>query len=493
VPPGEGFDPRAPVIVGAAQLMQRPADVRVAASALDLMVEVAAAALNDASGALGRRLELVVAIDGIWRYPDPARDVADRIGAAHAATALAKGGGHSPQRAVDTIAERIASGGLDAALVVGAEEVWSRRKLRALGARRQDGTEPSVGEPDEVFGADIVLGNAVEERHGVRYPVHVYPMFETALRHRRGESVAAHRTRLSTFWAGFSEVAAENPYAWDRRVYRPQDILEEAPDNRLVNYPYTKRCNSNIFVDQAAALVVCSAGAAAAAGVPRDRWVFLHGAGEADDTTYVSHRRELFDSPAIAAAGAGAFAAARCDADDLPIVDLYSCFPSAVQIGAAALGVDDGRPLTVTGGMPFAGGPANNYVTHSIATTVGRLRAADRGTRALVTANGGYLSKHAVAVYGNQPSGKAFEVCRSDPSPPQRTCTDDHVGPATVEAYTVMTGRDGDDVGLLAVRLDDDRRAWCRTGDPGTIGWLTADDVVGRRVHRTADGQAVRT
>ena len=32
------------------------------------------------------------------------------------------------------------------------------------------------------------------------------------------------------------------------------------------------------------------------------------------------------------------------------------------------------RDLTVTGGMTFAGGPWNNYVTHGVATMVGVLR-----------------------------------------------------------------------------------------------------------------------
>jgi acetyl-CoA C-acetyltransferase len=480
-------DPHAPVIVGVAQLVQKQDDVSSAKAALDLMAEVAAAAVDDAATTLRSRLELVVAIDGIWRYPNPARGVADHIGAAAARAAVAKGGGHAPQRAVDTVAERIAAGSLGAALIVGAEEVWSRRKLRALGRPRMRGTPSSASEPDEVWGADVVLGNDAEERHGIRYPVHVYPMFETALRHRRGQSVAEHRARLGELWSAFSRIAATNPHAWDRRGYRPDEIMTPTPVNRLVNYPYTKRCNSNIFVDQAAALLVCSAETATAAGVPADRWIFVHGAGEADDTTYVSNRRELFDSPAIASAGAGAYAAARCSPDDVAIVDIYSCFPSAVQIAATALGVDDGRTLSVTGGMPFAGGPANNYVTHSIATTVGRLREAESGTRALVTANGGYLSKHAVVVYGNSPAAGPFEVRRAAGRPPERECTDDYTGPAAIEAYTVIAGKD-DDQALVAMRLDDGRRAWGSSANRDTTGWLMAHDAVGAIVQRAADG-----
>ena len=56
--------------------------------------------------------------------------------------------------------------------------------------------------------------------------------------------------------------------------------------------------------------------------------------------------------------------------DDVAIVDLYSCFPSAVQLGAQSLGLDINRQLTRTGGLSFAGGPWNNYVMHSISTVV---------------------------------------------------------------------------------------------------------------------------
>ncbi|MFB2351399.1 hypothetical protein, partial [Priestia megaterium] len=74
--------------------------------------------------------------------------------------------------------------------------------------------------------------------------------------------------------------------------------------------------------------------------------------------------------------------------------DLYSCFPVAVEIGAEELGLalDDHRGLTVTGGLPYAGGPGNNYAMHSIAVMMRRLRSA-REDYGLVTANGWFLTK----------------------------------------------------------------------------------------------------
>src|SRR5439155_27112090 len=172
----------------------------------------------------------------------------------------------------------------------------------------------------------------------------------------------------------FNKVAVANPYAWFRTPMTAAEIREATPDNRMVGFPYTKAMNSNWDLDQAAALVICSAGAAEACGVPRDRTVFLHAGTDAHDTPLVSNRDNLWSSPAIAAAGRKLFELAGAGVDDLAHADLYSCFPSAVQISANALGLSQGRPLTVTGGLTFAGGPLNNYVTHSIATMTGLLR-----------------------------------------------------------------------------------------------------------------------
>src|SRR5687767_12259581 len=154
---------------------------------------------------------------------------------------------------------------------------------------------------------------------------------------------------------------------------------------------------------------MCSVEAAEAAGVSSDQWVFPLGGADAHDHWFVSERDNLHSSPAIAACGRAALALAGVSIDDITHVDLYSCFPSAVQIGAAALGLAIDRQLTLTGGLTFGGGPGNNYVTHSIAALVEKLRS-DPGSLGLVNANGWYVTKHAVGVYGTQPSAQGFRA-----------------------------------------------------------------------------------
>ena len=47
----------------------------------------------------------------------------------------------------------------------------------------------------------------------------------------------------------------------------------------------------------------------------------------------------------------------------------------------------------MTGGLPYFGGPGNNYVTHSIAEMMDTVREKP-GSRGLVTANGNYVTKN---------------------------------------------------------------------------------------------------
>src|SRR5262249_20699176 len=148
-----------------------------------------------------------------------------------------------------------------------------------------------------------------------------------------------HQREVSELWAGFAAVAAENPYAWSRVAFSPEDIRTPARDNRVVTFPYLKRMCANIDVDQAAALLLCSYDVARDHGVPDDRLVFPLAGADAHDHFFFSERETLSASPAIAAAGRAALESAGYGIDDVARFDLYSCFPSAVEIALGALGL----------------------------------------------------------------------------------------------------------------------------------------------------------
>ncbi|MBV9933565.1 MAG: hypothetical protein JO367_04620, partial [Actinobacteria bacterium] len=392
------MDPRSPVIVGVGQSLRRLDNAEGAAEPVAMMAEVLRLAADDsgAGDTLLKRADSVRIVELLsWPYVNPALLVADLVGASPRQTVKTTTGGNSPQLLVNDTAAAIQRGELDVALIAGAEAVYTRLLTRKQKVHLEWTNQDPATTVPELVGLEKPGTNDVEMAASLVMPTQVYPILENALRHANGETVDEHQRRVSELWERFSAVAAQNPYAWSPEAKTAEQIRTVSPDNRMIGFPYPKLMNANIQTDQAAGLIMCSVQAARDAGVPEDRWVFVHSGADAHDHYWVSERDNLHSSPAIAAAGRAAFGLAGIGADDLAHVDLYSCFPVAVQVGAAALGLGLDRPLTVTGGLGFAGGPGNNYVTHSIAAMADRLRG-DPGSYGLVTALGWYITKHAV-------------------------------------------------------------------------------------------------
>ncbi len=469
------------VVVGAAQLKQRPEDPTEAREPLALMEDVVRGAAADAGcPEILQSIEAIAVVRGAWSYADPGRLIAEQIGAPAAHTILTTMGGNHPQTLINDLGSKIVAGELDVAIVVGAEAIHSRRRLRAAGLPFP-ATEQGDGAPDETHGSDASMSSDAEHRRGVDDPTVVYPLFENALRYLRGESIREHRDRLSRLWARFNEVAVANPYAWVRTPMTAEEIRDPSPDNRMIGFPYTKAMNSNWYLDQAAAVLLCSVRAARAAGIARDRWVFAHAGVQANDTQFVSNRRDLHSSPAIGIAGRRLLDLTGIDIDDVTHLDLYSCFPSAVQVAARELGLAEDRQLTLTGGLTFAGGPYSNYVTHALATLVGVLRD-DPATLGLVTANGGFLTKHAIGLYSTEPARGPFraENVQADVDRlVERPTVESHQGPVAIESSTVVFGREGPERGVVACLLPDGARAWGWTTDLPTMELMMTEEVAG--------------
>jgi acetyl-CoA C-acetyltransferase len=207
----------------------------------------------------------------------------------------------------------------------------------------------------------------------------------------------------------------------------------------------------------------------------------------------VSNRWSFHETPAIELGGKLALELAEVGIDDIDLVDLYSCFPAAVQLGAQSLGLDIERELTLTGGLPFAGGPWNNYVMHAIATMMERLRERP-GAKGLVWANGGYTTKHAFGVYSTtaptHPFRHAYPQDQIDAMPRRELAAPaDAVGRTTIEAYTVMHSREGlPERAIVTCILDDGRRAWGDSVDPAVTSAMCEGEWVGREIDLDADG-----
>ncbi len=436
------------------------------------------------SGATGvaRAAELVVVVAGAWNYPDPGRLIADDVSASGAKTALTTMGGQAPMAALGYLAEQIQSGQLGCAVLTGGETIWSRRRLRRQGIKMTV-TEQTDSVPDVELGQPLTMTTPFEEQRNISQPIVAYPLFESAIRHKNGETIKQHRKRLGLLWAGFNAVAVDNAYAWSRRPMDADEIQQETEQNRMIGFPYTKAMNSNWDLDQASAIIVTSAEKAEALGAPRDNWIFPHATAEANDTASLSNRRDFHSSPAIAAAGKQLWETTEQDVADLSDIDLYSCFPSAVQIAAGELGLDLTRPLTVTGGLTFAGGPLNNYVGHSMAAMATTLRSRASGSVGLVTANGGFITKHALGLMGNTPADRPFRRLNAQSQADAIDivhCDDGYAGPVSIEAYTVMHEKDGSRQGRCALRTPAGNRTWGLIDRDRSIDELLAAEAIGR-------------
>jgi len=493
-----------PVIIGVGQLTNHPTTLDDAIEPLEMMARVAREAETDVGvGGLLEKVDSVQVVNFMsWSYTDAPGMLARRIGA-NPAHALYSGiGGETPQRLINETAQAIVDGGVGIALLAGAEALESRRLARKVGAQLPWSKR---GTPQRIDGDNRPGFNEIEARHGATMPTRVYPLFENAIRAHLELSVAEHQQRLGALCARFAGVAAENPYAWFPKARSPDEIKTVRPDNRMVGFPYSKLMNAIIETDQAAAVILTGSQTARELGIPVDRWVYLHGCGDATDKWFVSDRVNYHSSPAIRATTKRALDMARLGVDDVAVFDLYSCFPSAVQMGLDALGLrpDDPRPLTVTGGLPYAGGPGNNYVMHSVAATVQRLRESP-GDYALVTGLGWFATKHSAGVYSSRPPTSDWR--RTDPTVDQRELdemesppfVDEAEGDATIETYTVIFNREGEpEQGIVIGRLKGDSGARFFANTPpdrelmlamtreefaGRAGRVTADEGTGRNL-----------
>jgi acetyl-CoA C-acetyltransferase len=489
-----------PVLVGAGQFTSR-AKPENSPSPLELLKIVAERAVSDAglSGSVLAELDALAVIafsidapGGLSKLPlprlaNPPASLARAVGASPGWSVYTETGGNSPQQAVNVVCERIAKGKAELALVTGAEFLGSLMK-RLKGGLGFEGWGDDITEAPERIGDPRPGVTPQEAAHGLGYPVNTYPLFENALRARDGRSIEDHQKRLGALFSPFSKVAAANPEAWFPVERSAEDLITVTDRNRMISFPYPKYLNAIMEVDQSAAVLIASVRKARELGVPEDRWVYLHGCADAADLWYPLERQDFHSSPAIRLTGERALAMAGIDLADIDIIDLYSCFPSAVQVAAEELGLalDDPRGLTVTGGLPYFGGPGNNYALHSIAEMMGRLRAKP-GAYGLCTANGWFLTKQSTGIYSTRPV--EGDWVREPPSViqakidalPHPEIVERPSGPATIETYTVVHAREGVRMGIVIGRDAAGRRFAAQTpDDPGTLLDLEAREGVGR-------------
>ena len=407
------------------------------------MVAASTAAAHDAGVPdLLRSVERIHLTQGSWSLGDPVRAVAPRIGAPGALSVRFEVG-VSQQEVIDHALQLISTGEADAILVLGGEARAYERKEGGSGhGDGCDDGEDSVPDVTVTRPPDFV--HPVEVAAGIVWPpIQQYALIENALGAHEHVDPVALREQVAALWARFNAVAADNPDAAFGSALTASDIATPSARNRPLAYPYNRWHSSQWTVDQASALVFCSAQKAADAGVPADRYVFPRVALHSSAAVTLTARRDLFAWPAMEVLGRLASDHLGQPLAEISLVEIYSCFPAAVRVQQRALGLDmEGTP-TLTGGMAFAGGPFNHYVLAATAVMARRLRH-EPDSLGLVTTVSGMLSKPGLAVWSARPAGAdegplmadvADQATAATATVPVAAPTDG--GAATVASYTV--------------------------------------------------------
>ena len=476
-----------PILIGVGQVLNRIEDLSQAKEPLTMMLEAIELAECDTQvSKFLHEADSVRVIRGMWPYANPAKYIAEKLGAPQAETVGTLIGGNQNQAVINETSLQILRGERKLVVITGAEFGNSSTKARKAGIELAITECP--GEYDRVIGASQrPEHHALERDKGIFRAIQVYPMYDNAIRFARGETLNEHIERVSGLWARFNDVGLRNPNAWVQKNMTPEEIRTPSAANRPISFPYTKFMNANMSVNMGAALIMTSVGFAKRLGVPEERWVYPVAGVKGYDHSSASVRDEFHTSPGIRLVGQRLLDLADTNVDELDFVDLYSCFPSAVQVAAKEYGLRESRDLTVTGGLTFGGGPLNNYVMHSIARTVELLRDTDNG-KGLVTANGGNIYKHVHGVYSAQPPSQPFvsESVQDDiDALPSRTCLDSFEGEANIESYTVMYDGFEPNVAHVSLRTPDEERVWVNVTDRDTVQGMTTEEFCGRPVKTT--------
>jgi acetyl-CoA C-acetyltransferase len=421
-----------------------------------------------------------------WQYDDPPGRLAARLGIDPRQRLYSGIGGTTPQLLVQETAEAIRLGQLDLALITGAEALETRRQLKKAGEKPRW----SFPDPDRKPFPFEAPFHPAEVAHEVFQAWLTFPIWDIARRSHLGIGPEAYRRHIGELMAPMTGVAAGNPHAWFPTRRTADELITASAANRMVGYPYTKYTVSVMDVDMAAALLVASDATADSLGVPRERRVYLRGSAYGTDPVYLAEHETMWASPAMVTAFGAALGSAGATVDDVAHFDLYSCFASSIYFAMDALGLrpDDSRGVTVTGGLPFAGGPGSGYLLHSIAAMTEVLRG-NPGALGLVSGVGMHMTKHVAGVYSTTPPPDivaAVPTAGPTLASPATLPIVDAVDPgttATVATYTVAHGRGGEpEWGLAVCDLAGGSRCYARVEDPDLLDQIEREEWVGARV-----------
>jgi acetyl-CoA C-acetyltransferase len=456
---------RIPVIVGVGEITDRPKEIAAGLEPLTLLEEALKRAEADSGGKLLGEISSLDIVNFLsWRYRDPEKQLADRLGIKPKHAYYGPVGGESPIRYLHEAAQRIARGECSVAAVCGAEAQSSATKAERAGVKlpwtpfAHDVEEPKRG---------AAFQKPMAVKLGVFRPVTVYPFYEAATSAHWGQTPRQAMAESGQLWSTYSGVAVQNPNAWLKRSFISDEITTPTPENRLIAWPYTKLMVANPTVNMGGAVLLTSLAKARAAGVAEDRLVYVWGGASAEEPRDYLIRDQFYESHPQNAVLRAVMDLVGGDGQAFDAIELYSCFPCVPKMARRTLGLGPDVQPTVTGGLTFFGAPLNTYMTHAACAMVRKLRRG--GKLGLLYGQGGFVTKHHALVLSRQspqaPLAQDSSVQAEADS--HRGTVPDFVteakGRGAVESFTVIYGRSGEvEHGVVMLRTNDNARALAR-------------------------------
>ena len=396
----------APVLVAVAAVQQRQTNIAKAKEPITLMIDAVNAALKDSQApSIAKQIDHICVPKGMWKYTNPAALIAEAVGAENAVTEFCDFG-ILQQTNLGQACQKIAAGDIEVALVVGGEAKYRQLQAMIQNVEASE-TQQHDSQPDSFLQPEAELWSEIESKAGLGMPVGYYALIESAICHQQGISMDQHRDNIASHYARFSEIAAANPDGWAESALTAETIRNAGDKNAMLAFPYAKHHNSQWNVDQACALLFCSVSKAREYGIPESQWIFPLASTESNQIINVSQRPNLGQSKAAEMAGQRALNIAGLTIEEIDFIDLYSCFPSAVNLNIQALNIPKDRDITVTGAMPFGGGPLNNYCLQATVKLAQLLRQKP-GSYAIASCVSGMFTKQGYGIWSSAGYRNAF-------------------------------------------------------------------------------------
>jgi acetyl-CoA C-acetyltransferase len=471
-----------PVVVGIGSIQQK-GNFKDLDEALVLMEQATQKAIEDSTNKdVTKYIDEISVPKGFWKYRDPARWIAERNNIEKVKTSITKIG-VLQQNLLNTACNKIVNGEISASLIIGGE---SRYKILRSKIENQKYIETELNiNPDNYIKASEDLTLREEEKELGSMAVGYYAILESALRASLKKDLNGHNDDIAHMYSNFSKIAANNIDGWNEQPIDASLIKYQSKKNPLQAFPYNKYHCASWNVNQSCAMIICSETVADKLNIPIKKRVYPLASSETNHMIATLQRPNLIEP--IGMKLAADFILDICKKHKLEIddYDLYSCFPVAIQMFAISLGLKIDNQMTITGGMPFAGGPLNSYVLHSTVKLISKIRERKKGL-GIITGVSGMMTKQSYALWSKNPDidfiHKDFTDDAKNIEKPVEISTDT-MGEGEIIGYTIIKKNTHSKAIMYLNISGGKKRKLITSSDESIIRSMEEKEWVGKKVY----------